>query len=202
MTPAELAERLRGVGRDRLVAAVRKEVVKAGLRAEGAAKELAGSRMQVRSGALRRSIQSSVTDEDGGFALRLRAGAGSRELRYARIHEEGGEIIPKNGKFLAIPWPGGPAVTAGGVSRYASPRDVPDLHFQATRGGAGGLLLKDIPGKGKNNRSAKSEIWYVLVRKVNIKAKRYLGDAMDPERERLSAHLQETLAHLLGEGGT
>ena len=192
MTPNDVAVELRGAP-ERVLKALAAEVRKAGLRAEAAARENAGSRLQVRTGALRRSVQADVVDEGPGtLLLRLRAGHGTRELPYARIQEEGGAVRPQ-GRFLAIPRPGGPALTAGGVSRYASPRDVQGLRFVPTRGGAGGLLVKD-QGKG---RGARSTIWYLLVRQVQIRGVRYLGDAMDQERTTLTERLADTVAQAL-----
>lgn len=192
MTPADLAAELRGAP-ERALAALTREVRKAGLRAEGAARENVGARLRVRTGALRRSVQADLVDEgQGTLLLRLRAGHGTRELPYARIQEEGGTVRPR-GRFLAIPWPGGPALTAGGVGRYASPRDVPGLRFVPTRGGAGGMLIKD-QGKG---RGARTTIWYLLVRQVQIRGVRYLGDAVDQERAVLADRLAEAVSVVL-----
>ena len=194
MTPGELAVELRGAPAS-ILKTLAREVRAAGLRAEGQARENVGARLQVRSGQLRRSVQADLVEEGpGALLLRLRAGGGTKELAYARVQELGGTIRPRNGRFLAIPWRGGPALTAGGVGRYASPRDVPGLHFVPTRGGAGGLLIKD-QGKG---RGARSTIWYVLVRQVQIRGVRYLGDAMDQEQSALGERLAAAVTLALG----
>src|SRR3990167_6310333 len=86
-----------------------------------------------RSGRLRASIGASATEIANGAELRLRAGWGTGQVRYARIQEHGGTIVPRSGKFLAIPV--GPALTGAGVSRFASPRDVPPPGLVAPPGG-------------------------------------------------------------------
>ena len=113
MTPGELAVELRGAPAS-ILKTLAREVRAAGLRAEGQARENVGARLQVRSGQLRRSVQADLVEEGpGALLLRLRAGGGTKELAYARVQELGGTIRPRNGRFLAIPWRGGPALTAG-----------------------------------------------------------------------------------------
>lgn len=137
---------------------VRQALTATALEAEAEAKRNATTRLKVRTGRLRSSIQSSV-DGDGD-RVRVTLQAGGQEVPYARAQEFGAVIVPRSARFLAIPV--GPALTSAGVSRYASPRDVPGLHF--ARG-----TLQDAQGN----------VWYVLKRSVTIRGTRFLGDAVD-----------------------
>lgn len=131
---------------------------------------LSGGLLNARTGRLRNSIAADVTQDGAGVTLTVSAGA-SGQLRYAKIHETGGTITPKRGKFLAIPV--GPALTGAGVARYVSPRDVPDLVFISTRNGAAGVLVKKQGRKGNE----RLQVWFRLVRRVKIKPKGYMRRA-------------------------
>ena len=98
--------------------------------------------------------------EDVGGGVRVTVQAGDAEVPYARIQEEGGTITPRNARFLAIPV--GPALTAAGVSRFRSPRDVQGLHYQHG-------TLRDQQGR----------VWYLLRRSVTIRGTRFLSAAVD-----------------------
>jgi phage gpG-like protein len=175
-----LTERLAAV-QAQLRVGLRKEITRAALLGERAAKLLlTGQSLHVRSGRLRASVQSEVKEEGVGWDLALRAGGGARDVRYARIHEEGGVIRPVNAKYLAIPLP--IARTAAGVSRYASPRQVPvPLRFAQSKGG--NPLLVD--GKGRP--------WFVLRKSVRMPARPYLAPAL----AQVEAMLPERLESLL-----
>lgn len=156
------------------------------LTAEARAKMLATERLKVRTGRLRGSIAGLVEDEPAAFLVRLRS-----DVPYARVQEEGGTIRPRRGKFLAIP----NSLTGAGVSRYASPRDVPGLRFVPTRGGASGMLVRDV-GRGK---SARIEVMFWLVRQVTLKPKRYLADGLDQAAQGLTDRLaRRVVAALAG----
>lgn len=136
---------------------VRQALTATALEAEAEARRNATTRLKVRTGRLRSSIQSSVDGDGDRVRVTLQAG---QEVPYARAQEFGAVITPRSARFLAIPV--GPALTIAGVSRYASPRDVPGLHF--ARG-----TLQDAQGN----------VWYVLKRSVTIRGTRFLGDAVD-----------------------
>jgi len=151
-------ERLANRGR---IAAVHRALVIVAMDAEGEAKLLATTRMRTRSGALRRSIRGTAS----GTTVTVTAGEhGGEPLKYARIQELGGTVRPTRAKYLSIPV--GPALTAAGVSKYASPRQVPGLHFvQSLKGQP---LLADQEGT----------VWFVLKKSVTIKAKHFLRDGL------------------------
>lgn len=187
---ARVALEYEGAG-ERVLARLHRELLAVALRGEAAAKVNATTAPRVRGGALRRSIKGSVertaTQAGGGARLILDAGRdGSPSERYASAQEgpeDGGShtlIRPKQRRFLAIPI--NSALTGAGVPRYRSPRDVPDLRFQAIRGGSMGLLVRDVAGKGKSARGARSEVLFLLVRSVRVPATRFLGRAMETIR--------------------
>lgn len=192
MTGPEFAARL-----ERLAAgaypAVRATVMRAGLAAERDAKRNATTAPRVRTGRLRSSIASSVEAAGESLSLVLRAGGvgTDKDVKYARLQEIGGTVRPIKGKYLAIPV--GPAKTAAGVSRYASPRDVPGLVFvQSLKGQP---LLVQLTGKGGK---AKVTVWYVLRRSVTVRARPYLKPAIDAAAAALPGQISEALGRLAG----
>jgi hypothetical protein len=171
-TIAMFADNLRAFD-GRLRPALRTEMASTMAHAEQLANARYDERLKRRTGRLARTIAGAISDTADGFEGTLRGGGG--EIRYGRIQEEGGEVKPGPGRrFLAIPK--GPALTPAGVPRYASPREVGGLRFVPIRGGAMGLLVKDHPGRGKAGSGARSDVWFLLVRKVNIRAKYFLRD--------------------------
>lgn len=184
MTGAQLAERLQQAG-PRLQAHLRREVDRAGRAiVDRAQLHVTGDRLSVRTGMLRRSIGYTVEGAAGDDVITLRARAGSgRSLRYANILERGGTIVPRRGRFLAIPV--GPALTPAGVARYDSPRQVQGLRFVPILGGRMALLVKD--------RRGRSEVWFRLVRRVTIRPSWYLRDAVQTEAAELRARLSTAL---------
>ncbi len=78
-------------------------------------------------------------------------------LLYAGIHQAGGVVVPKAGKFLAIP-------KTREAQRAGSPRRFSQPLF-AKIGKRGGVLVESKTGK----------VQYALVRKVTIPARPFLG---------------------------
>lgn len=193
MTIEQLADRLREVRATRLQRAVVRELESAALDAEGVTKDFARQRMTARSGHLFRSIQAGAEVRGGSPVLFLRAGGGTNEVRYAGIQEYGGVVTPRRGKFLAIPTD----LVPGGRTPQP-PRDFPFLRFVPIRGGAAGLLVKDLPGRGKRGTGARSEVWYRLVRSVTIREKRFLRDGFDSARVDVRERLARRVAALVG----
>ena len=183
MTPAELSTRLEVLART-LPDQLRRTLVVSALDAEAEAKQNATTRLNVRTGRLRASIQGTVEQDGGGsFSIVLRAGTpdGGR-VPYARIHEEGGTIRPKRGRFLKIPV--GPALTGAGVSRLPPGRNG-DFRFVPTP--RGGVLV------GRDGK-----VWYVLRREVRIPARPYLAPALAAAAPRLAASLDRLVRQAVG----
>ena len=175
----------------RLPAEIGKVIARAALRSEGAAKRNATSTVHARSGRLRSSIMAVVTTGPTDFTLTLSAGARQgANVRYAKIHEMGGTVRPIKAKYLAIPV--GPAKTAAGVARYASPRDAPvELRFvQSLKGQP--LLVEQ---RGKKGRVI---VWYVLRRSVTIPARPYLQPALIEGTNPVPSELEAVTRRILG----
>ena len=122
------------------------------------------SGLQVRSGALKRSIQPGEvkfsSDEVSGELLV------GQKLKYARIQEFGGDIQAVNVTWLTIPV--GPMLTPAGVSRYPSIRDAGkqwDLRFIVSR--------RIVLGRKKGSQGD-WQLVYVLRKKVTIPARRFV----------------------------
>lgn len=95
------------------------------------------------------------------------------ESVYARIQNEGGTILPRIAKNLAIPLPG------SGVQRGQGPRDFPDLVFIKSKKG-NKLLARVSKGKIKP--------MFVLKDRVRLNGTGYLNRAVaaaGPEIEKL-----------------
>lgn len=148
--------------------------------------------LNVRSGLLRGSVGMEVVPGSDGPSLVVFAGR-SAQVKYARIHEVGGTITPKRGKFLAIPV--GPARTAAGVARFSSPRQVPDLHYVQSRKGQ--PMLVKLKGKGRGKRAGAIEVWYILRRQVTIKPKHYMAATEVSARSDFPGVLAANLARVL-----
>ena len=98
-----------------------------------------------RTGQLARSLDAVVVAHDKAVVMVGFIGGG---VPYAKIHEYGGTITPKNGKYLAIPL--GPAKTKGGdvKGQGASPRNWPNkLIFIKAKGTT--KMLAEVMTKNK-----------------------------------------------------
>lgn len=162
------------------------ELIRTAMRAEKEAKlrVTAGgfTGLNVRTGRLRSSIAGSVTMQPNSIEIKVQAGGQSPnprqlirtaqtsnpgEVRYARIHEEGGTIRPVRAQFLKIPIHHS-LRTASGRSRTPSPsRRDPDLTYAESAGGQRMLVHKTT-----------GEVYYLLRRAIKIMARPYLAPGM------------------------
>lgn len=154
-----------------------------------AKENLSGRVLRVGSGRLRASAQGTTeAGPDRVTAIARVGGVGVGEVPYAAIHEHGGTIYPKRGRFLAIPM--GPALKGGkngGAGMW--PRDIPDLKFVPIKGGAQGMLVKRM-GKGK---SASWVPWFHLVRSVRMPRRPYLRPAAEKAAATIPTRIAEQL---------
>jgi len=191
----QYADRLRKVA-DQLDDVLRPVLVKGALQMERTAKEnVSGRVLKVRTGRLRASIQAKAE----GLRITLQAGGsgGTGEVKYARIHEEGGVIVPKNGRYLAIPLPA--ARTAAGVSRFASPRDVPGLTFvQSLRGQP--MLVATTRTKTGRAGKAYGVPMFLLRTSVTIPQRPYLKPAFDGETPGIVSEVSAALVKAVSLG--
>lgn len=124
------------------------------------------------SGRLSRSLvpirERSATNSRAGFMFLPHIETENGRIdNYALKQEEGGIVRPKNGRMLAWPVQGGPAVTQGGANRYGnSPRNYPGklFFFQST---TGHKFLAETHGRG----GKKMRLVYHLASSVNIPAR-------------------------------
>jgi len=129
--------------------------------------------LQVRTGGMRRSFQH-ITNGDTLSSLRT--------LLYsdhiaAGVHEFGGPnkargpIVPRNAKYLAIPMPGGPALSSAGHKLYGSPlRDsLPaDMKIRPITTRSGRHFLVDKYYSHTKGAEKLSHIWFELKKSVRI----------------------------------
>lgn len=124
-----------------------------------AAKENIRKQGLIRTRTLSRSVHQEVTEETDDHAA---VDVGT-DLEYAAVHEFGGTIQAKSGKYLAIP-----------VGSYTgSPRKHGDLKLRKTA--AGNLVMLDPSGI----------VQYVLKRSVEIPARPYMRPAADENNEKV-----------------
>jgi hypothetical protein len=189
VTPAQAVALLRRLQAD-VAPASRKALTVVGAQSTRLLREglLSGQRLNVRSGRLRNSVASVVTQTADGGTLEVSAGRGA-DVKYARILERGGTIRPTRGRFLAIPQ--GRALTGAGVTRggWESPRTAPaKLRFVPISGGRG-LLVEDRGARGRE----RSDILYLLVQSVRIRGRFYMRTTREAARLAYPALLSELL---------
>ncbi len=186
MTPEEFERRLLTAPKA-LRGLVRKTLRAAALTAEGKAKQrvTGGNPLHTRSGRLRASIRSGLRKDGGTMEAFVAAGGqhGSGRVAYARIHELGGIIRPKAGKYLAIPLD--PAKTPAGVAK-GPPRAFVDLVFAQTRGGQPLLVHKET-----------GAAWFLLRRQVKIPRRPFLGPSVREATDQLPSALSRLLERAL-----
>lgn len=113
---------------------------------------------------------------------------------YAGIHETGGTIRPKNGRFLAWPVKGGPAMTAGGRNRFAGPRQYPGklFFFRAKSGHC--FLAESQNLKGRKLGPMPPKIVYNLATSVDIPARLGFRLFAQPALRRGARRVEESFA--------
>lgn len=114
---------------------------------------LSGNPIRRWTGQLERSFQVQWGESPASFRAGVAfsptmTGPGGTFRNYAYILEgvDDQTIRPKNGRMLAWPFPGGPAATAGGIPRYAGPRQYPGKIF-VHRNSKGHLYLAEQSGQ-------------------------------------------------------
>jgi hypothetical protein len=148
------------------------------------------ARLDRHSGKLLTSVRSEVEENPDDVTFRVLAGGEYEGLRvpYAWVQEEGGTVRSSrpNG-FLAMPV--GPALTGDEQPRYPTARMTPHMVFlpsgsELVSGGQAdrGVLINKFTG----------EVWYVLMRSVEIEGQHYMRDAI----QTLESQIPEALAGL------
>ena len=163
----EFGERIAKAGSGELKKRLKTALVTVQMDAVRQAVLFATARMRTRTGALRGSIRAGFVKVDAdGVAVSIRAGAGAKNIKYARIQELGGIVRGK--PYLRIPME--PALTGSGVDRYSGKlrTEAPGV-FRVVKTKKGKLFLV---------HNETNEFWYVLKRSVKIKGKHYLKDGL------------------------
>ena len=101
ITLEDVALRLRHLGTDGLNEAFERICMEYAIEGERKAKKLSRMKLKPRSGRLSASIKGSVERKGNQTTLTLRAG-NNKNLPYAPLHEFGGTVRPKKGKYLRI----------------------------------------------------------------------------------------------------
>ena len=99
-------------------------------------------------------------------------------LKYARIHEQGGTITPKSAKVLAVP-------VSPEAKKASGPRSFSDLVF-IPRAGKPPLLARIRAGGPKRARAATMDVMYVLLKSVAIPPRPYLRPALTRNRAKVT----------------
>ncbi len=158
----ENLEQLADDFREQMKEALKPVALAAELRARANATKV----LKQRSGDLRDSIHSSIKSTSDGAEILLRA-----DVPYARIHEEGGIIRPKRGRYLKIP--------VNGTSYSGA-----DLHFQSSKRGGGVLISSD------------GQIRYILKEQVKITKRPFMAPALTDDGE-TKAGIEDAAVELL-----
>ena len=162
-------------------------IAKAGVTAGGF------SGLKVRTGRLRQSIAGRYKAGPAVHDIVLSAGGAraGKEVRYAAIHEYGGTVRPKNGRYLRIPM--GAAVTGAGVDRFTTPlRQSGAGLFRVQKAEDGRLFLVKTVGKGKG------QPWYRLVTSARIPARPYLHPTIERVKLRIGPDIVAAAVKAVG----
>lgn len=148
---------------------------------------LSGQVLRVRTGRLRSSIGTLVMQSQDGLVGQIGSGVRIGErMPYANIHETGGVIKPKKGRYLAIPLKA--ALTDSGSQLRGgafSARDFTDTFFMTSR--KGNRLIMQRQAKG-------AVPLFVLKESVTIPARRYMSKAT----EQLNIEVEKLIDYSLG----
>lgn len=129
-----------------------------------------------------KGLSVGVTGESELKKLGMVITLGGPVTGYAEIHEYGGDITPKKGAALAIPFYLGPAVTRGGDA--IAPKDFGRPLFKLP-GRPGGLYTK----RGKTG----IELVYVLKKRVHIPARLEFNKTFQREVPKMQGEMGEVL---------
>lgn len=125
LTMGDVGENLRTLSKGALLRQLHRLALYHSARAETFAKGHASMVLTPRSGHLAGSIAGKVIRRKGYIAIKLTAGGGGDDVKYAKVHEQEGvpgtffTIKAKNKPFLVFPV-GGDAFTSAGVGRGTS----------------------------------------------------------------------------------
>jgi phage gpG-like protein len=132
----------------------------------GLKQEVSGSSLNVKTGRLRTSIGSKVSLEADGLSAVIGSGVRSgKRLPYANIHEDGGTITPKKGKYLTIPI--GDNKRKDGLARFSASELINGYKTFLLPTNRGKVLMAIIAGTPKP--------MFALVTSVRIPGTKYMS---------------------------
>jgi phage gpG-like protein len=166
ITVDQFSEKLENISKGEFLRTLHGLALKYAGKAETRAKGRAETLLTVRSGALTRSIAGRVQKQKGRMTIRLTAGGGGEDVKYAATHEYGAVIRPVRAKMLAIPVHKS-LRTGRGVGKVPGPRDVPGMQFA-------------ISGKGQRMfiHAVTKEVYFILRQRVEIPARPFMAPSM------------------------
>jgi hypothetical protein len=181
--------------------AMRDEMVR--LAGDVQSRQLSGQALKVRTGTLRRSVFSRVEIEPSAIVGRV--GIDASRAVYGRVHELGGDITPKRGKYLTIPLDA--AVTGQQrVARFsarelmANPQafGYKSAFVRRSQGGRAEAVILGVKGTSKAPRLVPL---FALTRRVTVHATHYMANAFSAATGRIMLALERAVAQALGDGG-
>jgi hypothetical protein len=139
----------------------------------------------VRSVTTRALTTNSITSSGAGKSYGFVTGSA---LIYARIQDQGGTIVPRTRKYLAVPTPNLPRSRRTMWPRdWTGPEPLIYIPAKGARAGKDPLLaIEKIRGRGKNRRT-ELVVMYVLRKRVQLPAKRYTTKAVEDGKADLDA---------------
>jgi len=147
---------------------------------------LSGQSLKRRSGLLAKAVQGWREAPLEGV-VGVKAGSGVDRYKWL-LGDEEKTIVPKRSKFLAIPI--GEGLTASGVARYSSPRQVEGGFFVKT----GGRLLFGY----KRGKKGKFRPLFVLVKSVLVQGSGALWDAVNDGLNDITGEMQTEIDKVTG----
>jgi phage gpG-like protein len=193
-----IKEMLKGMDTKKQDSTICRGFAKATLLLESELQIAATRKIHVRTGRLRGSITSKMFYDDSGV-LSAYIGSGARTgdpLPYAGIHEYGGTVRPVRHKYLTIPLRANK--TAAGVMRFSASELIstgntfvrPSKSFNLI------LFLKD-----KMKTKTKAIPMFVLVKSVNIPARKYLSETVDKNINKATRIVEDYIEAALNKAG-
>jgi len=113
-------------------------------------------------------------------------------IEYARQVDQGGTITAKRGRMLAIPLD--PALTASGVPRFSSPREIPGAFVLKLWGK---VFIAAEAGKGKNRVLT---LFYILKHSVTQKGSHFFSRTVYEKGPQVGRAIADNVGRALGGG--
>jgi hypothetical protein len=156
----------------------------AGETTEMAKRNVRGKYLNVRTAHLWRNIKFKIIESaEGTVGVAIGTGpdvGANKEVKYASIHEHGGTITPKKGKYLTNPFPG----VKGTVRNFGSFGKEGNLFsFTSKKGNKIIAMRKWRKVRGGENSTVRGFIpLFLLKKEVHIPARHWLSQTINGQR--------------------